>query len=349
MSILRDKILTFQYLTHQLLTRTVMDYHHQYAFDDGDIVLRSSDNINFRVHGIVLKTASTVFSGMIDMPRPKTLDDAGNEVEAAVETIPLAETALVLSFTLHSVYPHVDLPTITSFVDAHAIADAADKYEMPRVRMILRVAVLANASLRNETLRLYHLAMKCEWEDVIASSSERTLSWNLMTGTSSVASLKYERRGLKEHAEWLSELTATELWKLMRLHLTWKRGLLGGFDEESLTKFEAHRDDDCTWWFCPCGGSVEGAEVEEAFLAFRNAIAAYLERVPNGSALSDSSPKGRRPEPQFDLETAATAYYVGALRCPECKKPHFHLGKTIRTFESIKRGLPKSVLDLPAE
>ncbi|KLO10963.1 hypothetical protein SCHPADRAFT_906424 [Schizopora paradoxa] len=127
------------------------------------------------------------------MPQPIPMN-VGNGTDATNEIVPLSEPSLVLLFVLASIYPHVEIPSIASFADAHVVADAADKYDMFRVREVLRIAVLANESLRKVPLRLYHLARKCKWGDVIASSSEMTLDWNLMTGP-----LPNDATALNEH------------------------------------------------------------------------------------------------------------------------------------------------------
>ncbi|OJT03115.1 hypothetical protein TRAPUB_6303 [Trametes pubescens] len=38
--------------------------------DDADLILRSSDNIDFHVHRIILTLASPVFAGMFTTPQP---------------------------------------------------------------------------------------------------------------------------------------------------------------------------------------------------------------------------------------------------------------------------------------
>lgn len=63
-------------------------------FDDlsADVVLRSSDGIDFRVHRIVLSLASPFFKEMFTLPQPTS--------EPEVPIIPMSESALLLDKAL---------------------------------------------------------------------------------------------------------------------------------------------------------------------------------------------------------------------------------------------------------
>ncbi|KAJ7142265.1 hypothetical protein C8R44DRAFT_592907, partial [Mycena epipterygia] len=68
-------------------------------FDDpgADVILRSSDGIDFRVHRLVLSLASPFFTSMFTLPQPIS--------ESQVRTIPVSESALVLDRSLRFWYP----------------------------------------------------------------------------------------------------------------------------------------------------------------------------------------------------------------------------------------------------
>jgi len=317
-----------------------MEYHAQYTFADGDIVLQSSDNVKFRVHGVVLKTASSVFAGMIDMPRPAKEASCPDEDEPIV----LAESSHVLSFLLATIYPHVDLPSLTSFSDASAFALAADKYEISRAHAILRKVVFASDEFRGQTLRLYALATRFEWKDIIASTSEKTLEWNLCVGAS-----PSDAESLKDHTEQLSELSATEFRDLLQLHLTRKKQIWDQISLSNLTGFYSQlvHGVDGVMWFCPCPGgahagmtSAQSANLVPALRAFKDAIAVYLEGEPRGSALFQPVKNRWR----FDVEEAAHA--LRCIHCHNCGKDFFDLEKTLSHFSLIAEDLPNNVYDV---
>ncbi len=44
-------------------------FRRPFAFDDGDIILRSSDSVEFKVHSLLLRLSSTTFTALVRAPR----------------------------------------------------------------------------------------------------------------------------------------------------------------------------------------------------------------------------------------------------------------------------------------
>jgi len=96
------------------------------ATSDGDVLLRSSDGVQFRVHRIILATSSHFFKDMFSLPQQPTLD--GLE---ALSTVPFTEASDTLDSLLRAIYP-VDEPDLKLVQDIERVMEAAIKYDVPK-------------------------------------------------------------------------------------------------------------------------------------------------------------------------------------------------------------------------
>ncbi|KAH8111708.1 hypothetical protein DFH11DRAFT_1707252, partial [Phellopilus nigrolimitatus] len=146
-------------------------FHDKFSYGDGDIVLASVDGIHFRVHAFLLKIASSVFRQMLEIPRELS--------EGSDDPIGLSEESSVIAFLLNTIYPAETLPIPTKFPFVWSVADAADKYDMPRVLDVLRIKVACSDYFLGRPLKLYGLACRYKWDEVIALATKRTLKFNI--------------------------------------------------------------------------------------------------------------------------------------------------------------------------
>lgn len=94
------------------------------SFPDGDMLLRSSDGVEFRVDSIILRRASGFFRDLAKLPQTK---DTSEELEA----IDMEESADVLNIILRLLYPMgLVPPTIATHKQGEAILRAVDKLEI---------------------------------------------------------------------------------------------------------------------------------------------------------------------------------------------------------------------------
>ena len=88
--------------------------------DDADIILRSSDQVEFLVYKVILSKASPVFKTMFSLPQPAT--------DIARPIVDLAENSKVLAAVLSAIYPHTSVAANPlSLDDLIATLDAARK------------------------------------------------------------------------------------------------------------------------------------------------------------------------------------------------------------------------------
>lgn len=75
------------------------------SFPDGDLVLRSIDNIDFRIHSAILRVASGFFSDMSQLPQ-------SSDSTPKAEFLRMEETSDILDIVLRLLYPTRDAPSL---------------------------------------------------------------------------------------------------------------------------------------------------------------------------------------------------------------------------------------------
>ncbi|KZT09207.1 uncharacterized protein LAESUDRAFT_542853 [Laetiporus sulphureus 93-53] len=126
-----------------------------------DVILRSSDNVDFRVHTTIMSVASPFFETMFAMPQPE--EPAGSDVhpEAGLPLIHMEEDSETLGRLLRFCYP-VEDPDLDKVADLGPVLKAAVKYQMEDLlpRLKKKLTVIA----RRDPLRAYVLACSLRLE-----------------------------------------------------------------------------------------------------------------------------------------------------------------------------------------
>ncbi|KAJ7678647.1 hypothetical protein B0H17DRAFT_944343 [Mycena rosella] len=137
-------------------------------FDDisADVILRSSDGIDFRVYRVVLSLASPFFKQMFSLPQPVT--------EPEVPNITVTESALVLDRALRFWYPGAEPvagETLDEFRDT--LEAVILKYDMqfliPNAKKHLR------KHIDQDPLAVYAIACCHRWKDVALEAAKASL------------------------------------------------------------------------------------------------------------------------------------------------------------------------------
>ena len=102
---------------------------------DANIILRSSDQVNFRVHKSVLAMSSPFFKELLSLPQPP--DD---ELIDGLPVIQLSEDAGLLDILVSLLYP---IPPVipSSYEKVFALLAACQKYDMASVQSTVRAAI----------------------------------------------------------------------------------------------------------------------------------------------------------------------------------------------------------------
>ena len=149
-----------------------------YPFDQAhaDIILRSSDSVDFHVHKSILWVASSVFKDMLGLPQPSQPKD--DECRDGLLVVMLEEDAKTLDFILRTIYP-VRSPTIGGLDDLYSVFRTVQKYCFEVFEGFVEEQL--NAALHWEPISVYAIACQYEFDDIAQRAAEASLALPLMT------------------------------------------------------------------------------------------------------------------------------------------------------------------------
>ena len=116
-----------------------------------DIVLCSSDNVDFRVFKLFLSLASPVFETLFVIPQPVE-ESEGQEIRDGLAVVPVAEDSKTLHALLHFCYPYTLADDPKLLQDALDVLNAAKKYSLDAIETKARQAIANPKILEVEPL-----------------------------------------------------------------------------------------------------------------------------------------------------------------------------------------------------
>ncbi|KAJ8489245.1 hypothetical protein ONZ45_g13651 [Pleurotus djamor] len=130
---------------------------------DADMILRSSDGVEFRVHKVILSIASPFFNDMFSMPQPKS--SLGRKLD--LEIVPFDEDSGTLDLVLRYCYPIHD-PVVPHSDVLLKVLRAVDKYQVDRALGLLERAYikLNKDDIETNPVKSYALACQYDWDDL---------------------------------------------------------------------------------------------------------------------------------------------------------------------------------------
>ena len=140
---------------------------------DADIVLRSSDLVDFRVHRSVLVASSPVFRDMFSLPQPPN-----DTAPGALPVVHLSEDVETLSSLVSMLYPVV--PEIPHYSNGILnLLAATTKYDMDAVQSFIRTEVsrkkLLSSCLAGGAFHAYAVAYSKSLVPEMATAARDTL------------------------------------------------------------------------------------------------------------------------------------------------------------------------------
>ena len=153
---------------------------------DADTILRSIDNLDFRVYRVILSKASPVFRDMFTFPHPPNPGPCSKSDDDHKDGLPLVrlpESSATLSVILYAIYP---VPSYTpsdlqgqpngSALDALTEAWlAADKYEISGLRDTLTTRLQAHPLMTRQPLRMFGVAYYLRSQVLLQTAARHTL------------------------------------------------------------------------------------------------------------------------------------------------------------------------------
>ncbi|KAF8555634.1 hypothetical protein OG21DRAFT_1460656 [Imleria badia] len=197
--------------------------HAAAPFDhaQADVILRSSDNIDFRVFKLFLSLASPFFETLFNIPQPadETVDQ---EVKYGLAVIPVTEDSKTLDALLRFCYPCTlaDDPNLEVLNDAKDVLEAARKYSLDVIEKKTRKAIVNPKILEVEPLQCFVIAHRGRLREETQLAARYTLtqplipSWfqeiELLTATDPLSLLTYHKKcgeavyALKLNLSWIT-------------------------------------------------------------------------------------------------------------------------------------------------
>ena len=147
---------------------------------DANIIVRSSDQVNFRVHKSVLAMSSSFFKDRLSLPQPPD-----GELIDGIPVIQLSEDAGLLNSLISLLYPIA--PFIPgSYETAFALLSACKKYNMASIQSYIRVEIKRGAfpaPAGAEAFRAYAIASSMGLIPEMESAARLTLGRPMTFGS----------------------------------------------------------------------------------------------------------------------------------------------------------------------
>lgn len=153
--------------------------HDSFNDANADITLSSCEGIAFRVQSTILSFASGWFRTMFTLPtRHSPLEESKPSTKP--DTIPMAEAARTLAAVL-AIINWQPMPEFTSLDYIEDVLRAGEKYEIPCVVSVIRLAVMSPILLEKCPIRIYAISSARGWVLEAKQASARTIGLDLLS------------------------------------------------------------------------------------------------------------------------------------------------------------------------
>ncbi|KAH0836774.1 hypothetical protein J3R83DRAFT_8523 [Lanmaoa asiatica] len=215
---------------------------------EGDIILRSSDNIDFRVFKLFLSLASPFFKTLFDIPQPAQASE-DQEIKDGLVVVPVTEDSKTLDALLRFCYPCTlaDDPNLEVLEDVLDVLQAAKKYSLDVIEKKAAHTFSNPKILEAEPLRCFALARHRRMQEETLLAAKYTLTQPLVP-------------------PWFEEIdliTATDLLTLLNYHQECGEAVYALRADVSWIRSHYRTSQGCAWLSgvyagrnCPCSRSL---------------------------------------------------------------------------------------------
>lgn len=149
-------------------TENIVDYGPPFADEDSDIILRSSDNVDFHVHRLFLSKASPVFRDMFSLPQGMDTPLTGAPI------VQMSEGQQSLDTMLRFCYPIPD-PPLTSIGAIKQALKVGQKFQIAQIESAVQERAISNVRTFDPPETLYALGWRYQLRDVVLAAAKETL------------------------------------------------------------------------------------------------------------------------------------------------------------------------------
>ncbi|PCH36533.1 hypothetical protein WOLCODRAFT_48245, partial [Wolfiporia cocos MD-104 SS10] len=161
---------------HSSSTPLKMSYDATYTFNqpDSDLILRSSDNVDFHVHKLILSLASPVFEAMLPFPHPESSAEDNKDGRPVAR---MTETARALDLLLRVCYPTAN-PVLDKADDIGVLMEAARKFDIGVAQTLAMQALTRRELMEEDPLGVYIIACQLQLGDEARKAARLTLRYD---------------------------------------------------------------------------------------------------------------------------------------------------------------------------
>ncbi|KAG1726664.1 hypothetical protein EDB19DRAFT_224966 [Suillus lakei] len=159
---------------------------------DCDIILHSTNGVDFHVFKFILSLMSPIFKDMFTLLQSEVQSDV-----SSVPVITVTESSTTLESLLLLCYPAAT-PTFDSWDDAKAVMEAARKYDM-QVALSRAGDLVMAQFLPNHFLELYALSCQFRWQHHVQTAATRALEIKDLGRPSNVFNGMWDITALDHH------------------------------------------------------------------------------------------------------------------------------------------------------
>lgn len=144
---------------------------------DADVILLSSDNVEFWVFKVILSLASPVFEGMFWANGSKM-----SRSDTSAPTLQVSESSTTLETLLRLIYPTTTL-TLQSYDDAKAFLEAVAKYKISDVVLRRAKHMVSTKYMEKQFMSIYALSCRYGWKDLALAAAKESLRVDVLQST----------------------------------------------------------------------------------------------------------------------------------------------------------------------
>ncbi|KAI6094384.1 hypothetical protein F5141DRAFT_1224137 [Pisolithus sp. B1] len=187
-----------------------------------DVILRSPDDVDFRVFKLFLSLASPFFETLFDLPQPSEEMNTDVEIKDGLPVIPVSEDSKTLDPLLRFCYPCTlsEDPALEDFRDVINVLEAAKKYSLDAIERTVCKSLFNPKILEANSMSCFAIACRARMQDECALAAKHTLreslvpTWfeeiELITSSELLSLLSYHRKcgdavqTLKDDLSWIT-------------------------------------------------------------------------------------------------------------------------------------------------
>lgn len=146
------------------------DVHPSFNDPDADIMLVSCEGTKFYVHSRILSLASGWFCALPSLPQGPA-ERRPHMQESIYDLLPLSDSTRVVAAFL-GIISHQPFPVLDTLELVDDLLHAGEKYDMPTVVSVVRLAIMSSPLLDACPIRVYGIASVRGWmvESKLAST-----------------------------------------------------------------------------------------------------------------------------------------------------------------------------------